>query len=162
MARTVVAERLIRVAPGTVWKTWGALVRWPRWQPETEEAGWIGAERWVEGSTFSLLRRTPYPLLGRLPGAAARRFVGQVMSVVDESLLLWELRPTRAGWFGPVLVESVRLDPAPSGTTVTVSLTAHGLGPSLLGPLMGGPLAAQLDALLDGLHHELAPVERRR
>ncbi len=162
MATTVSATKLIRVAPGTLWKKWRDLRAWPDWQPETVEARWRDGEPWAAGSTFVLLRRGPFGWLRRVPGASARRFVGRVLSTAAEQLLVWELTPTSAGWFGPTVVESVRLDPAPSGTTVTLTLTAHGLAPTLLGPLLSGPLRAQAEATLNGLQHAMAPIERRQ
>lgn len=161
MAKQVSEEKWIKVAAGTLWRWWTELERWPRWQPETEAARWIEGEPWAEGSRFELLRRGPFPVFHRIPGAGARRFVGQVRSVAHESLLVWELTPTTASWFGPELVQSVRFDSAPNGTTLHLSLGAHGLGPTLLGPLLGGPLHAQASATLDALAHAVAPIARR-
>ena len=142
----------MRVAPGTVWQQWLALRRWPSWQPESQSVRWLGGGGWEEGSRFELLRATPYGV------GPARRYVGVVLSLVEEQLLLWELRPVRAAALGPVLVESVRLTPAPGGTTVTLSITAHGALPRLIGPLLVGPLHRQATATLEGLHHALLPM----
>ncbi|MDQ4078316.1 MAG: SRPBCC family protein [Chloroflexota bacterium] len=161
MAKTVTATKLIRVAPGTIWKKWCDLPHWARWQPGTIEARWLEGTPWEPGSTFILLRRGPFRLLQRFPGMEARRFVGKVLSVAEEQLLVWELTPTSIAWFGPVVVESVRLDPAPGGTTVLLTLTAHGLGPTLFSFFLGGPLKAQVEATLEGLHRDLASAERR-
>lgn len=157
MALTVDASRLIRVAPGTIWEMWRDLPRWPRWQPEAVEARWVVGTPWTDGSTFALLRRGPWPLLHWLPGGAARRFVGRVLSTAEGQLLVWELRPTANAWLGPILVESVRLEAAPGGTTVTHTLTAHGPLPSLLG-LVGlrGRLQRQATETLDSLARSLA------
>jgi hypothetical protein len=162
MPPSATATLLIRTAAAPIWQAWLDLPGWPRWQPETAEGRWLQGDSWAEGSTFGLLRRTPWPLLGRLPGANARRFTGHVQAVSNESLLVWELRPTALGWLGPVVVESVRLDAAPGGTTVTLTLTAHGLLPTLLSPLLPGRLWSQANATLDGLHRHLAPIERRQ
>lgn len=163
MAATATATILIRVAPGTVWKSWLALPQWDRWQPETVNATWApSATPWAQDSRFTLLRRTPFSFLERLAGADARRFEGRVLSVSEEQLLAWELHPTRLAWFGPILVESARLSPAPSGTSVTLTLTAHGFGPSLLGFLIRGPLQGQVEATLAGLRRQLATAERRQ
>lgn len=163
MAVSVTATSLIRVAPGTVWKSWLALPQWGRWQPATVEASWTpGAEPWQQDSTFTLLRRTPFAFLDRAAGANARHFEGRVLSVSEGQLLAWELQPRRAAWFGPVLVESVRLTPAPSGTTVALTLTAHGLGPRLLGLFLRGPLQGQVEGTLAGLRARLATAERRQ
>lgn len=162
MPPSATATRLIRTAAGPIWQAWLDLPRWARWQPETAEARWQAGDAWLEGSTFTLLRRTPWPLLGNVPGANARRFVGQVQAVSDEQLLVWELRPTSLGWLGPIVVESVRLDAAPSGTSVTLTLTAHGPLPTLLSPVLPSRLWSQANATLDGLQHFLAPIERRQ
>lgn len=162
MAPSASATTLFRIAPGTVWKDWLDLPAWQRWNPEVREAHWLSGTPWQVGSTFTLLRRTPYRLLDRIAGANARRFTGRVLSVAEEQLLVWELTPTTAAWFGPTLVESVRLSPAPGGTNVSVTLTAHGLGPTLLGFLLGGPLHEQAQSTLRALQHHLAPAERRQ
>lgn len=147
------ASRLIRAAPGAVWQVWRDLPGWPRWQPEAVEARWREGRRWADGSTFSLLRRVPWAIL-------RRRFVGRVLSTAEEQLLVWELRPTTATWLGPTLIESVRLEPAPGGTTVTHTLTAHGLLPTLLGPLgLGRRLSRQAEETLDALQRVLQVVK---
>ncbi len=152
------ANVLIRVAPGTVWKVWSNLNHWAKWQPETVKAHWLnGATPWAIGAEFNLLRQLPFPVLG-----GKRGFIGKVLSVADESLLVWELRPTRASWFGPTIVQSVRLAPAPSGTTVVLTLTLHGLGPTLMRPFLGGSLQAQAEETLAGLRYELQPIIRGR
>ena len=152
------ANILIRIAPGTVWKTWCNLDQWQKWQPETVEVFWLNnAIPWQTGAEFSLLRKLPFPVLG-----GNRRFIGKVLSVAEEQLLVWELRPTRAGWFGPTIVQSVRLSPAPGGTTVFLSLTLHGLGPSLMRPFLGGALQRQIQESLEGLRYELQPITRGR
>jgi hypothetical protein len=161
MALSVTATRLIRVASGSLWEKWLDLYRWPQWQPETMRAEWVQGQPWEVGSTFLLLRRGPFRWLHGIPGAAARRFTGKVLSTATESLLVWELSPTSGRWFGPVVVQSVRLAPAPGGTTVSLTLSAHGLGPALLTPLLGGPLHAQAEATLEALHRELSAAERR-
>lgn len=146
------ASRLIRAAPGAAWQVWRDLPGWPRWQPETVQARWLDDRPWADGSTFALLRRVPWTLLHGLPGGGARRFTGRVLSSVDEHLLVLELRPTTAGGLGPILVESVRLEPAPGGVTVSLTLTAHGLLPTFLAPLgLGRQLRAQAEENLDGL-----------
>ncbi len=152
------ANTLIRVAPGTVWKVWCNLDQWAKWQPETVEVYWLnGATPWATGAEFNLLRQLPFPVLG-----GKRRFIGKVLSVAEERLLVWELRPTRASWFGPTIVQSVRLTPAPSGSTVILTLTLHGLGPTLMGPLLGGSLQTQAEETLAGLRYELQPIIRGR
>ncbi|HBY97016.1 MAG: SRPBCC family protein [Ardenticatenaceae bacterium] len=154
------ASRLIRAAPGAVWQVWRDFQRWPRWQPEAVEAHWLAGAPWTDGSTFSLLRRVPWALLRRLMGGGARRFVGRVLSTAEEQLLVWELRPTMGTWLGPTLVESVRLEPAPGGTTVSLTLTAHGPLPTLLGPLgLRGQLRSQAEETLDGLQRLLQVVK---
>lgn len=155
MAVSVTVQKLIRVAPGTVWRAWEALPRWPQWQPESEAARWLGAPGWQEGSCFELLRRPPYPFL------PARRFNGVARAVAPEQLLVWELTATRASWLGPTLVESVRLSPAPSGTSVILTLTLHGLLPTLLTPILPPLLRRQLQAQLEGLQRHLVPVAPR-
>ncbi len=160
MPASATATRLVRTAPGAVWKLWRDLPRWRRWHPEVIESAWQGGAAWDQGSSFSLLRRSPYALLRRVPGIDARRFTGRVLSTSDEQLLVWELQPTRAAWLGPVIVESIRLEPAPGGTTVTLTVTAHGVAPSLLAPLLAGPLRSQAAAALEGLHRELSPPAR--
>lgn len=162
MAPSASATILFRVAPGTVWKGWLNLPAWRDWDPEVRESAWLSGAPWQVGSTFTLLRRTPYRALDRVSGANARRFTGRVLSVAEEQLLVWELTPTTAAWFGPTLVESVRLSPAPGGTNVSVTLTAHGLGPTLFAFLLGGPLSEQAQATLRGFQRHLAPAERRQ
>lgn len=153
----------MRLAPGTVWKTWCELPEWITWQPETLEASWLDGKRpWENGSCFSLLRELPFGILSRIPTFKARRFIGQVLSSSEEQLLVWELRPTRLSWFGPILVESVRLSPAPGGTTVSLTLTAHGLAPKMMAPVLNQALQSQVEATLEGLEHHLAPIIRGR
>jgi hypothetical protein len=141
---------------------WRDLPRWPDWQPSVLEVHWLRGEPWEVGSTFTLLRQEPFKLLRRIPALGSRRFTGNVRSTSDEQLLVWELKPTSAAWFGPTLVQSVRLEPAPSGTTVHLTITAHGPSTLLSGPLLDGALHNQAEAALAGLRRELAPVERRQ
>lgn len=158
MPVTAEASRLIRAAPGAVWHAWRDLTRWSEWQPETVEARWLSGPPWADGSTFELLRRGPWKMLRRLPGGSARRFTGRVLSTAEEQLLVWELEPIAARSLGPTLVESVRLEPAPSGTTVTHTLTAHGLLPTLLGPFgLRRRLEAQAAGTLEGVQRLLRP-----
>ncbi|MBA3531128.1 MAG: SRPBCC family protein [Ardenticatenales bacterium] len=161
MPPSATVSKLIRVAPGSIWQSWSDLPQWPRWHPETIEATWLEGEPWADGSRFGLLRRTPYPWLEKVPGVGARRFMGIVRSAVSEQLLVWELTPTSAAWLGPTLVESVRLIPAPGGTTVALTLSTYGLLPSLLFPILPPLLRAQASKTLDALHHKLSPIERR-
>lgn len=154
---------LVRIAPGTVWKTWLDLPRWQEWQPETLEAHWLKASKpWEIGSTFTLRRRIPFSIFNKIGFSNTRRFIGQILSVAEGQLLVWELRPTQAGWFGPILVQSVRLMPSPSGTSVSLTLTAHGIGPRLFGFALRGPLQSQVEATLEGLRYNLLPIVRRR
>ncbi|MGB0384509.1 MAG: SRPBCC family protein [Ardenticatenaceae bacterium] len=163
MASSATANILLRVAPGTVWKAWRNLKQWPEWQPETVKAHWVdGSNAWEIGSRFMLLRQIPFGILGRIPGANSRSFIGEVLSTAEEQLLVWELRPSRVNWFGPIIVQSVRLTPAPSGTTVTLTLSTHGLGPTLLRPFLGGRLQSQAEATLEGLRYQLLPIIRGR
>ncbi len=156
MATTVTSTVNIRTAAGAIWDIWSDLDGWRDWQPETVSATWLaGAAGWQPDSRFDLLRRTPYGM------GPSRRFVGKVLSGAKEQLLVWELQPTTAAWFGPTLVQSVRLSPNPGGTTVTMTITAHGLGPSLLGFVLKGSLQKQSDALLAALKQKLLPIERR-
>lgn len=156
MATTVTSTIFIRTAPGTVYNIWRDLEQWHGWQPETVSAQWLaGAPKWEPDSRFELLRRTPYGI------GPSRRFTGRVLSAAQDQLLVWELTPTSAGWFGPNLVQSIRLAPAPGGTNVNLTLSAEGLGPSLLGFIVKGPLQRQANSLLEGLQHQLRPVERR-
>ena len=156
MATTVTSTVNIRTAAGAIWDVWTDLDDWRGWQPETVSATWLsGAAAWTPGSRFDLLRRSPYGF------GPARRFVGKVQSAAKEQLLVWELEPTTAAWFGPTIVQSVRLNPTPGGTTVTLTITAHGLGPSLLGFIVKGPLQKQADELIAALKQKLLPIERR-
>jgi hypothetical protein len=156
MSTTITSTIFIRTAPGTVYALWRDLAQWHTWQPETLSAQWLaGAPAWDVNSRFELLRRTPYGI------GPSRRFTGVVRSTAQDQLLVWELTPTSAAWFGPNLVQSVRLSPAPGGTNVNLTITAHGLGPSLLGFVVKGPLQRQGNTLLEGLQHKLRPVERR-
>lgn len=157
------ATILVRIAPGTVWKTWLDLPEWKEWQPETVEVRWLNPSKpWEIGSTFMLRRRIPFSIFNKIGFSNTRRFIGQILSVAEGQLLVWELRPTQAGWFGPILVQSVRLAPAPGGTTVTLTLTAHGLGPRLFGFALRGPLQSQVEATLEGLRYNLLPIVRGR
>lgn len=156
MPTTVTAVTFIRTAPGTIYTLWRDLDQWHTWQPETVSAQWLaGAAPWSPDSRFDLLRRSPYKITPH------RRFVGYVRSAAQDQMLVWELLPTSAAWFGPTLVESVRLDPAPGGTNITITITAHGFGPTILAPILKPSLRGQVDALLDALKHKLRPIERR-
>jgi hypothetical protein len=160
MATTAEASRLLRVAPGTVWETWRDLPRWPQWQPETIGAMWLSGQPWADGSTFDLLRRPPWSILQRF--GSNRRFRGRVLSTAENQLLVWELTPTTAALLGPTLVESIRLEPAPGGTTITHTITAHGLLPTLVGPLgLQGQLQQQASETLDGLQQVVQPTRGR-
>ena len=163
MASPTSANMLIRIAPGTLWNVWRNLKKWAEWQPETVEAYWIdGAKPWAVGSEFMLRRKIPFGILGRISSGNTRRFIGRVLSVAEKQLLVWELAPTSARWFGPTIVQSVRLTPAPAGTMVILSLTLHGLGPTLLRPFLVGPLESQAKETLEGLRYELLPITRGR
>lgn len=154
---------LVRIAPGTVWKTWLDLPKWEEWQPETLEARWLNRGKpWETGSTFMLRRRIPFSIGKKIGFSNTRRFIGQVLSVAEGQLLVWELRPTQIGWFGPILVQSVRFAPSPGGTSVSLTLTAHGLGPRLFGFALRGPLQSQVEATLEGLRYTLLPIVRGR
>lgn len=156
MPTSVTTTTFIRTAPGTVYALWRALEQWHTWQPETVSAQWLsGAAAWESNSRFELVRRTPYGI------GPSRRFTGRVLSAAQDQLLVWELTPTSAAWFGPNLVQSIRLSPAPGGTNVTLTLSADGVGPSVLGFIVKGPLQRQADSLLEGLQHKLRPIERR-
>lgn len=158
MPASAESSRLIRAAPGAVWAAWRDLPSWPRWRPEVVEARWQTGTPWADGSGFALLRHGPWSSLNRLSGAQARRFSGRVLSTADEQLLVWELQPTTGGWLGPTMIESVRLEPAPGGTTVTHSLSAHGPLPALLGPFgLGARMQAQSEQTLEGLLRMLQP-----
>jgi hypothetical protein len=152
--------RLIRTAPGTVWKAWRNLPRWSSWNPAILEGRWLHGTPWEEGSTFEVVRRGPSGILRLLPGLGVRRYQGKVLSTAEEQLLVWELRPMQAAWLGPVTVESVRLEPAPGGTTVSYTIGSHGAGAGLLSSLLGGMLYDQAIAALDSLRQELAPPTR--
>jgi hypothetical protein len=156
MPTTVTSTTFIHTAAGTVYSLWRDLPQWHTWQPETVSAQWLsGAAPWDPNSRFELVRRTPYGV------GPSRRFTGVVRSAAQDQLLVWELTPTSAAWLGPNLVQSVRLSPAPGGTNVTLTITAHGLAPSVLGFIVKGPLQRQADSLLEGLQHQLLPIERR-
>lgn len=156
MATSVTTTTFIRTAPGTVYNLWRDLDQWHTWQPETVSAQWLsGAAPWESNSRFELVRHTPYGI------GPSRRFTGRVLSVAQDQLLVWELTPTSATWFGPHLVQSIRLSPAPGGTNVTLTLSADGLGPSVLGFIVKGPLQRQAESLSEGLQHKLRPIERR-
>ncbi len=157
MPVTASATKLIRIAPGTLWNVWRDLARWPDWQPTISSARWLDGSPWEQGSTFRLLRRGGDGVLGRLVGNAARTSLGQVLSTAEGRLLVWELKSDSASWLIPTTVESVRLDPAPGGTTVSLTLAAHGFASFLV----RGALQARADATLEGLWHDVAPIERR-
>ena len=111
----------------------------PRWQP--------GETAWAVGSRFVVARPA---LLG-----GERDYEGTVQSIAEGRLLVCELRPTTG--VGPLLVESLRLDATPSGSSVALTVSAHGP----LAMLWRGKLQSNAQRQLDALHRELAPAERR-
>lgn len=159
MATTTTNTLFLRMAAGAAWEHFYDLARWQSWQPQTQSAEWLaGATPWATNAPFALTRRAPF---SSLPGLNATRFVGKAVSAVEEKLLVWELQPASPSLAGLVLVQSVRLDETPAGTTITLTTAAHGAGASLFGFLIKGALQQQGDALLEGLRYALAPIEKR-
>lgn len=122
-----------------VWAIFEDLDRWPLWQPEIPEAGWLGRRRWEPGSRF---RWT----LGRL------RMVSVVDAVVPGAAAswhssIWGLRG-RFEW---------RVSEDRSGTTIEMRQAIGGWGPWVIGPWFQSQLNHAVQAWLAAL---VAAAER--
>ena len=99
------------------------------WETVTELEGWL-----VEDTDLALAPGEEGTL--RLPDGEERRAVVEEVEPGERLAFWWWVADA------PATLVELRLEPAVSGTRVVVTESGYAAGPVMVGPGMGGPLAA--------------------